>query len=803
MDLLLITVVAFCNFFLGGLVVKSQRYLSNLVFFGMTIFIIGWSYSNYYAEFTVGNTQLFLTRLTYIMSIGLASTFFTFSLIFPKQNRNNYKLVTLVNSFFAFLVMALFLTRLMVDRVEVSGGNITIYNGNFFPLFLIFFGADVLIALIVLIRKYFKAQGAEKTQIQYIFLGTFLVAIFASLANIVIPIVTSNWVSSRYGPLTTIFFVGFTSYAIIRHRLMDIRVVVARSVSYTILLTILASFYGSVIFLAQTFLFPDTTYSTPQIILQIILAVIMVFTFQPLRRWITKVTDKIFFKNAYDPEQLLDTLAHTIGATNVLIELCYKSLELILSQIKITRGLLVILTESGSVYTSQAKGYVEYPKIEPHDITRLIHDGLIVYDELEETSKYKHLLAKYNASIAIPLKTEGSTEGLLLLGEKESGDMYSQNDLKVFEIIAPELAVAITNAKAYEKIEKFNVTLREEVKKATAELERKNEQLRELDKAKDEFISMASHQLRTPLTAIKGYLSMLLEGDAGEIRVSQYDFVNEAFNGANRMVGLINDLLNVSRMETGRFFLEPAEVDMVKLVEEEMKQLQNNAKEKKLYLKFDLKKKKIPALWVDETKMRQVVMNFIDNALYYTTEGGVTVSLDADAHNVIFEVQDTGIGVPKAQQKNLFTKFYRADNARHVRPDGTGLGIYLAKRVMDDHGGEIIFHSTEGKGSTFGFKMPIKAKLKIKRVSAPAPTAGGETKPAIGELAAGIGISPDALEATSQEKPPSEIPNDKIDIAKAAGVEAPLPDSPDAKDMAKEADLIKKAASEVKEPVKK
>jgi signal transduction histidine kinase len=461
---------------------------------------------------------------------------------------------------------------------------------------------------------------------------------------------------------------------------------------------------------------------------------------------------------------------------------------------KVTRGIFVILSDTGaSIYNSQAVGYGESPKIIPEDMIRLAKDGIILYDELEENSHYKSLLRKYNVSAGIPLKTEGGVEGVLLLGEKQSGDMYSQADLKVFEIIAPEIAVAITNGKSYEKIERFNVTLRQEVKKATAELEHKNEQLMELDKAKDEFISMASHQLRTPLTAIKGYLSMLLEGDAGEIKVSQYDFVNEAFNGANRMVGLINDLLNVSRMETGRFFLEPVDVDMENLVAEEMKQLQNNAKEKKLYLKYEKKGRgKIPHIQADETKIRQVVMNFIDNALYYTTEGGVTVTLEADSKDVIFNVKDTGIGVPKEAQKNLFTKFYRADNARHVRPDGTGLGIYLAKRVIDDHGGEIIFHSKMGEGSTFGFKFPLKSKLKMKRVSAPAPTAAGT--PAIGELAAGIGVAPEALEATKLKVQP-EIANDKIDIAKAAGVEAPLPDSPDAKDMAKEAEAIKAAAT--------
>ena len=125
----------------------------------------------------------------------------------------------------------------------------------------------------------------------------------------------------------------------------------------------------------------------------------------------------------------------------------------------------------------------------------------------------------------------------------------------------------------------------------------------------------------------------------------------------------------------------------------------------------------------------------------------VTVKLNHDAHDVVFEVTDTGIGVPKAQQKQLFTKFYRADNARHVRPDGTGLGIYLAKRVLDDHHAELIFKSKEGEGSTFGFKFPIKSKLATKRVTAPEPKSGNGT-PAIGELAAGIGVSAEALKAT-------------------------------------------------------
>lgn len=763
--------------------IRNKNSRVNITLFLLTIFVSGWLFFNYLVDTTnnFGNA-LILLRLTNMFGSLAIYALFLFSLFFPENSEKKISAATWLYSIPSLFVAILTLSPYYYVGIERRDWGYLGVNGTLFYAFPVYALVTILVALSIFIYRYRKTVGRERLQMKFVFLGLFASAFLSVLTNIILPLLFNLNSSVKYGPLTTIFFIGFTSYAIAKHRLMDIRMVVARSVSYTLLIAIMAGFYaGSIIGIERIF-FPNTLtgFNWTQGIIRTILAVVMAFTFQPLRKWITKVTDKIFFKNQYEPEALLDTLAHTIGSTIVLIELLYKTLEILTREMKITRGIIVVLNENGSIYNYQLSNYKTEPKIIPHDMAKLAHDGILIYDELEEGSHYKNLLRKYDVSAAIPLKTDKDIQGILLLGEKASGDMYSQNDLKVFEIIAPEFGVAITNAKSFEKIEKFNVTLRQEIKKATAELEKKNEQLRELDKAKDEFISMASHQLRTPLTAIKGYLSMLLEGDAGEIKVSQYDFVNEAFSGANRMVGLINDLLNVSRMETGRFFIEPVEIDMERVAGEEVKQLQNHAKEKKLKLTLSAKGK-IPHVMADETKIRQVMMNFIDNAVYYTTEGSVTVTLDHDKSNVIFKVEDTGIGVPKEQQKNLFTKFYRADNARHVRPDGTGLGIYLAKRVMDDHGGELIFHSVEGKGSTFGFKLPIKSKLKMKQATAPAPSPGSPTTPAIGELAAGVGVNPAVLENTKAEVGPTITPGSPIatgDViaSKAAGIEPPLPD---------------------------
>jgi signal transduction histidine kinase len=221
---------------------------------------------------------------------------------------------------------------------------------------------------------------------------------------------------------------------------------------------------------------------------------------------------------------------------------------------------------------------------------------------------------------------------------------------------------------------------------------------------------MASHQLRTPLTSIKGYLSMVLEGDAGKVSSTQREMLNQAFFSSQRMVYLIADLLNISRLNTGKFVIELSKVNLAEVVKEELTQLEETAASHSLTLSYD-KPKNFPDLMLDETKTRQVIMNFVDNAIYYTPKGGhINVQLVNSADTVTLKVQDDGIGVPKSEQPHLFTKFYRAGNARKARPDGTGLGLFMAKKVIAAQGGSIIFDSSEGKGSTFGFLFS-KAKL--------------------------------------------------------------------------------------------
>lgn len=293
----------------------------------------------------------------------------------------------------------------------------------------------------------------------------------------------------------------------------------------------------------------------------------------------------------------------------------------------------------------------------------------------------------------------------MVIGFLQAPDAISSEEEQLFVRLSDAVGVAVDNKLLFEENQHI-----------VNQLQKTNDKLKALDQAKDEFISMASHQLRTPLTSVKGYLSMVLEGDSGKVTPAQKKLLNQAFGSSQRMVYLIADLLNVSRLRTGKFIIEPIPTNLAEVVESELEQLHETAAARGLKLTYK-KPKTFPTLMLDETKTRQVIMNFVDNAIYYTPSGGhIDVKITESKDTIEFTVTDDGLGVPKADQHHLFTKFYRAGNARQARPDGTGLGLFMAKKVIVAQGGSILFKSKEGKGSSFGFTFS-KAKLKPPTIS--------------------------------------------------------------------------------------
>lgn len=240
------------------------------------------------------------------------------------------------------------------------------------------------------------------------------------------------------------------------------------------------------------------------------------------------------------------------------------------------------------------------------------------------------------------------------------------------------------------------------------ELSRANERLQELDVIKSEFVSIAAHQLRTPLSGIKWSLHSLIAGDEGKLNERQYKVVDGAAKATDRLIYIVNDLLDVARLEERRYALNIQKQSIVYVIKKVVNHFQEAAKDKGIEVSFRVDAAKIPQLDFDEEKMIMVLDNLIDNAIKYTLPGGkVTIEASAKDRNVIVSVKDTGIGIPQEQQHRVFSKFFRGRNAQLYQTTGTGLGLSMAKGIMEMHGGTISFISKEDKGSTFYFSLPI------------------------------------------------------------------------------------------------
>ena len=240
------------------------------------------------------------------------------------------------------------------------------------------------------------------------------------------------------------------------------------------------------------------------------------------------------------------------------------------------------------------------------------------------------------------------------------------------------------------------------------ELTETNERLRELDSIKSEFVSVAAHQLRTPLTGIKWTLNALLEEEVGTLDKNQKKFVSDGLVATYRLIELINDLLDTARLEEGKFGFNFKVQELTPILDQAMENYKMLAKEKGIQLTLKLPKEDIPSLRFDSEKIGIVIDNLIDNAIKYTIPGGsVTMRVFVDKQYIVIEVEDTGIGVPEAQIHRLFTKFFRAQNAQLAETSGTGLGLYVSYNIAKHHKGTLSFKSREGEGSTFILSLPL------------------------------------------------------------------------------------------------
>lgn len=712
--------IAFANFCLAGIVLTARRHRPEHWWMAAIATAAGtWGLG--ISLFLLSNDEAVATiivRIYYLAAISIPFSLIGFCLAFPKIRKwSKLAYGALLAGFLGTVAIAFIPGAVIKDIIISSNGNAVVPNPPYYRLFALYFIVYLSIATYLLVTNYLDVKRHHHRQflrqMRTMLLGMALSVGFGLYFNLFLPFMGDyNYLWA--GPLFTILFVVALFYAIIKERLFDLRAALARTTAYFMLVASLAALYWFAIYGITSAFFLGKEMTELYAAIYVGVALVITLTYGPLKRLIDHQTHRLFYRSEYNLTEITQQFSDITAEEIQLSSLVHRSLELLDRTLAPEYITAYVMDANGTLhhYSTESRRVGQRQRKAQLDIVTMLLDRMPrVVDAYDINSigdsETQHLVKNGQVSMILQFVVQQEHIGALFIGDKRNGRPYDEKDLQLLRTTTDELALAIQNSLRFGEIQNFNETLKEKISVATKKLRHTNRELHKLDEAKDEFLSMASHQLRTPLTSIKGYLSMVMEGDAGKISDQQRQLLSEAFNSSERMVHLIADFLSVSRLQTGKFIIDTQPVDLSELVRHEVEALTPLATSHGLKIDFTSPVARRQIL-IDEDKVQQVVMNLLDNAIFYS-RGDSTIKVDLAyvGKEVVFTVKDTGIGVPVTEQKKLFAKFFRATNARQQRPDGTGVGLYLAKKVVTAHGGSIVFSSQEGKGSTFGFRIPI------------------------------------------------------------------------------------------------
>ena len=431
---------------------------------------------------------------------------------------------------------------------------------------------------------------------------------------------------------------------------------------------------------------------------------------EPLRHWLERVTDGFLFQREQQEQALLIQLAKRlseVGLRDEVLEVLGETVQIALRPHSGACYLLEGETES----TNETESTEDSPRVRSLSGSRLLKLSAPELKRLSQLAtaspgaavevqvSHKSLVALYwpdaaqKASDATHEDKAGVTQSpngvLLVLSGKKSDDLYTPSDHELLEAIGTQVASALQRA-----------------------------QLIVGDRQKSEFVSIAAHELLTPVTAIEGYTSLILDDEMGKVDAQAARYLHQIQFSAQRLSGLVKDLLSLSRLEAGRITFVPQAIRVETLVEDVAEQLRLSAENKGLMLTVIASAKALPLAWADPDRVTQILINLVGNAIKYTPQGSVTVTTEMEetketrsetgtVSQLRIQVTDSGLGMNQEAQQQLFQKFYRVSSPERENIPGTGLGLYITKAMVERMGGRIVVHSEEGHGSTFAFTLPV------------------------------------------------------------------------------------------------
>ncbi|PIS09006.1 hypothetical protein COT75_04055 [Candidatus Beckwithbacteria bacterium CG10_big_fil_rev_8_21_14_0_10_34_10] len=363
------------------------------------------------------------------------------------------------------------------------------------------------------------------------------------------------------------------------------------------------------------------------------------------------------------------SISKTKSAATALREtpIPFKKIEIPLSA---NNNLLVRAVRSKKIYFTHDLSDVLYPQANRE-----------IWRQIQKACEIK-------TSMIYPIIAKGEALGAMIFSLSKGADEVGKYEKEILAGFTNAVGIAVENASLYQRLKKTN------------------KRLKEVSAFKDELVSFTSHELRTPLTGISGSLSTILEGYAGKVSPKLKEFIEGSHNESMRLLRLVNNLLNISRIEAGRLKYELLDFDLNLTIEETIEGLKKQAEEKKLQVDYFASEKVM--VKADQEKVREIIINLVGNAIKFTDNGGISLSVFNQGKAVVVAVEDTGRGVLPEDQPKLFKKFERGQGGKtSKKKGGTGLGLYICQNLLKGMGGDIWLRSEHGQGSTFYFVLPL------------------------------------------------------------------------------------------------
>ncbi len=569
-------------------------------------------------------------------------------------------------------------------------------------------------------------QSIERRQLQWVMWGL-ACAVAAGAVDIALTLLERHTQTSDFLILGIIALAVAFAFAILRYRLLDIEFVINRSAVYAILTAVLVALYFLLVgFLSNALGVAVGTGGYAAVMF--VAALVIGLLFNPVRDSIQTAIDRVLFPQQINFQDALSQWSEVLSTSIRFSELNQLLVKDVPQQLRIDCAALLVLDESESrleALPREEGGRTEAPEpsnlpSEPCDPDRLaiaakdpFAAGLMLPGQvilLGEAPSEELLQGQTDdrapaervaplpwleagVHLVLPLTSGRQLVGVYLLGRKRSGDIYQRGELDLLRTLANQAGVSIANARLYEQVSAFSQEMEGRVQEQTEELR--------------DFVSVVYHELSTPMTSIRGYTDLLLEGKAGPLGPKQQRYLGTIRNNVHRLARLVADLSDLSRIADGRLTIYPEPVDLHEAVEETVGLFSGTIEEKGLQVDIELPPGAGYVLG-DAQRVVQILTNLVGNACRYTTAGGQIKIASCQADGLVeMTVHDTGIGIRQEDLDYIFDRFFRSDDPLVQEQPGMGLGLAIAKSLVEMHGSELWVNSSVGRGSTFGFQLPL------------------------------------------------------------------------------------------------